>query len=121
MIAAFAAVTANGTESRVLANEGDDVIFTDVFTQVGVTLINNVVLVCPSDAFYFVHYRLRQRTNQEGPPCTMALFVGQDVIEVSFQQVDLKTGYRLYDFLQRFTFIIARMMLHVAFCECLLN
>ena len=83
MIAAFAAVTANGTENRVLANEGDDVIFTDVITQVGVTLINNVVLVCPSDAFYFVHYRLRQRTNQEGPPCTMALFVGQDVIEVS--------------------------------------
>ena len=85
MIAALAAVTAIGTAgTQRLDGVGVAVIFVEVITQVGVTFTDNAVFVCPSDAFYLVHYRVteRSRVAAADPACTMALFVGEEIIEV---------------------------------------
>ena len=92
MIAALAAVTAIGTAgTQRLEGAEDTVQFVEVITQVGVTFTNNAVFTCPSDAFYLVHYRVTERSISASPTpaCTVALFVGQEIIEVArFFQVE---------------------------------
>ena len=85
VIAAFAAINALGTPSQVLSPSGTTVMFSNISTVIGVMPANDAVFVCPSTAFYFVHYKLRaQRAEQVTTlSCIISLLAGSDEIQVS--------------------------------------
>ena len=85
VIAAFAAINALGTPSQVLSPSGTTVMFSNISTVIGVMPANDAVFVCPSTAFYFVHYKLRaQRPEQVTTvSCIISLLAGSDEIQVS--------------------------------------